>query len=548
MNRRQSLRGIVFLAAGALSFLPSPSHAEPDVTAVSQSIRAAIEAERARARGPADDLSRIYAAGGFAPIWSLSPGAADRAAILARVPEIAAREGLDPTRYAGRPAAHGDDAASVAARDLAETEAFLHFVQDVRAGAVSPDGMGRDWSILPDPFDAAEAAGKAVRDGTLATFIELLPPPHPAYRRLAGTLAAYDAIAAAGGWPLVGGDAELLLGSGDPREASLRERLRIEGDLALEQSGAQDQDALRDAVRRFQTRHGLSVDGRVGRATLRALQIGAKTRADQIRANLERWRHLPRDFGARHVEVNVADQSAVLKMASGDELAMRAIVGDPKHPTPVLSARILAVTLNPPWNVPVSIATKEFLPKLQRNPGYLEAHEIVIANRAGGDPYGRDIDWKAVGPRGFPYTFRQLPGPRNSLGVVKLEMPNPFDVYLHDTPTKALFERSQRYFSHGCVRLERAIDMAVAVIANEAEWNRDSIGAAIRTDATRRIDLGSPVPVFLLYWTAFVTEAGQVNFREDVYGRDRPLIAALSAAAGTDVAASGAAPGGCPET
>lgn len=548
MNCRQSLRGIVFLAAGALSFLSSPCLAEPDVVAVSQGIRTAIEAERARARGPADDLLRIYAAGNFAPIWSLSSGAADRAAILARVPEIAAREGLDPTRYAVRPVVHGDDAASAAARDLAETEAFLRFVQDVRDGAVSPDGMGRDWSILPDPFDAAGGVATALRDGMLGPLIESLPPPHPAYHRLVRALATYEAIASTGGWPLVGGDTELLLGNGDPREASLMERLRIEGDLIPGQDVTHKTDMAREAVQRFQARHGLPADGRIGRATLRALQIGANTRVGQIRANLERWRHVPRDFGARYVEVNAADQSAMLKAVGGEGLAMRAIVGDLKHPTPVLSARILAVTLNPPWNVPVSIATKEFLPKLRRDPAYLEAHEIVIANRIGGDPYGRDIDWNAVGSRGFPYTFRQLPGPRNSLGVVKLEMPNPFDVYLHDTPTKALFARSQRYFSHGCVRLERAIDMAAAVIANENEWNRDSIGAAIRTGATRRIDLGSPVPVFLLYWTAFVTEAGQVNFREDAYGRDGPLIAALSAAVGTDVAASAAAPGGCPET
>lgn len=544
MNRRWPMRGIVlFAAVGALSLLSWPCLADPDATAVARSIRASIEAERSQARGPAGDLSRIYAPGDYAPIWSLSPGAGDRAAILARVPVIAAREGLDPARYTVRPPAPGDDAASIAARDLAQTEAFLRFAQDLRDGAVPPDGMGRDWSILPDPFDASEAIGKAVQGGTLAALVEALPPPHAAYRRLVGALASYDAIAANGGWPLVGGDSELVLGGGDPREAALRERLRIEGDLS---AGAQDENALRDAVIHFQDRHGLLADGRVGRATLRALQIGAKMRADQIRANLERWRHLPREFGARHVEVNVADQKAVLKTVHGDQLAMRAIVGDPKHPTPVLNARILAVTLNPPWNVPVSIATKEFLPKLRRDPRYLEAHDIVIVNRDG-DPYGKDIDWKNVGARGFPYTFRQIPGPRNSLGVVKLEMPNPFDVYLHDTPTKALFERSQRYFSHGCVRLQRAVDMAVALI-DDAEWNPGSMGDAIRTGATRRIDLANPVPVFLLYWTAFVTETGQVNFREDVYERDRPLIAALSTMRGPGVAAAAVAPGGCPET
>lgn len=547
MNRHRRPRGMVFFAAGVVLFWFSSCAAAADIETVSREIPIAIANERARARSIADDLARIYEAGHFAPIWTLSPGAGARASVLARVPGLAVSEGLDPARYAIRQTSPGDDAASIAARDLAETEAFLRFVRDARSGAVAPMGMGRDWSIMPDSFDAAGNVATAVRDGAIGPLVESLSPPHAAYRRLTRALAAYEAIASSGGWPLVGGDNELLLGSGDPREASLMERLRIEGDLFPGASAANDTDAAREAVQRFQARHGLPADGRVGRATLRALQIGANARVDQIRANLKRWRHVPRDFGTRYVEVNAADQSAVLTSAGGERLAMRAIVGDLKHPTPVLSARILAVTLNPPWNVPVSIATKEFLPKLRRNSAYLEAHEIVIANRAGGDPYGRDIDWNAVGSRGFPYMFRQLPGPRNSLGVVKLEMPNPFDVYLHDTPTKALFARSPRYFSHGCVRLERAIDMAIAVIADESAWNRNSIGEAIRTGKTRRIDLAKPVPVYILYWTAFVTEAGQVNFREDAYGRDGPLIAALSAPGG-DFAASGAPPGGCPAT
>lgn len=545
MNRSFNLRCLSVLVGIVFSFALSPCLAAADTEAVSWEIRAAIAGERERDSGA--DLQRIYEARNFAPIWSLSPGATERAAVLARLPEWAAREGLEPSRYAMPPAEPGGDAASLAARDLDATEILLRFARQAHGGAVPPNGMGRSWSIMPDPFDAAGAVARAVEDGTLGiAFVESLPPPHPAYRRLVRALATYDAIAAAGGWPLVGGDAELVLGSGDGREAALWERLRIEGDMEPGTGEARDMDVLREAVRRFQARHGLAPDGRVGRSTLRALQVPAATRVAQIRANLERWRHLPREFGARHVEVNVADQRAIYRNANGDSLAMRVIVGDVGHPTPVLSARIVAVTVNPPWNVPVSIATKEFLPKLRRNPEYLAAHDIVIVNRNGGDPYGRDIDWKSVGARGFPYSFRQRPGPKNSLGVVKLEMPNPFDVYLHDTPTKALFERSPRYFSHGCIRLERAADMAIALIADENLWNRDSLAEAVRAGATRRVDLDSAVPVHILYWTSFVAEDGQVNFREDAYGRDGPLIAALSAPAATDVASSGAVPGGCP--
>ena len=530
----------LFLTILVASLLPQGNVLAADAASVSQDIRAALSANNGRGEFAAD-LRRVYEAGGFQPVWVLSPGASERAAALAQLPGFAARQGLEPGRYLARvPSAHAE-AARIAVEDIAATQALLRFAHDLRSGAVAASSMGPDWSIQPDAFDAAGAVVSATNHAGLDGFVAALPPPSAGYRRLVQSLAEYEAIAARGGWPVVPGEAELIPGAGDSRETALRERLRIEGDL---QTQDDDAESLRAAVRRFQARHGLTQDGRIGRATLRAMQVDTAGRVGQIRANLERWRHLPRDLGARRVEVNAADQSAELHNADGTTLTMRAVVGDLRHPTPVLSARILAITLNPPWNVPVSIATKEFLPKLRRDPGYLAAHEIVIVNKDG-DPFGRDIDWKSVGGRGFPYVLRQNPGPRNSLGVIKLEMPNPFDVYLHDTPAKALFARSPRYFSHGCVRLERAADMAIALIADESAWNRASLADAIRTGATRRIDLGRPVPVYILYWTAFVSEDGQVNFRDDAYGRDGPLLAALSSAAAM-TADSRAQPGGCP--
>lgn len=538
MHRRFPIFGSAILALGLLwhGFAVAA-----DIASISQNIRARLT-ENAKGSESVADLVRIYEANGFLPLWTLSPGASERADVLSRIPEMAARQGLQPTRYAVRIPSAEAEAPAVAADDIASTASLLRFVRDLRTGAVPASGMGADWSIQPDAFDAGGALAAAVRQPGLYDFIASLAPPQPGYRRLTQTLARYEATAARGGWPVVPGDNELILGTGDPREAALRERLWIEGDLESQETGPA---ALDEAIRRFQVRHGLLPDGRAGRGTLRALQVNVTGRIGQIRANLERWRHLPRDLGARHVEVNAADQRAELRNADGSTLGMRAIVGDLRHPTPVLSTHIVAVTLNPPWNVPVSIATKEFLPKLRRDPGYLAAHEIAIVNRDG-DPYGRDIDWKSVGGRGFPYTFRQKPGPKNSLGVVKLEMPNPFDVYLHDTPSKSLFERSPRYFSHGCIRLERAADMAIALIANESEWNRTSLADAIRSGATRRIELERSVPVYVLYWTAFVNDDGRVNFRDDAYGRDAPLLAALSSP-GAAVAVH-AEPGGCPES
>ena len=306
-------------------------------------------------------------------------------------------------------------------------------------------------------------------------------------------------------------------------------------------------ERLAQAVRQFQARHGLAADGIVGEATVRAMNVPASGRIWQIALNLERWRWLPRDLGPRYVTVNAAD--ATLRVVEDDRtvLASRVVVGDLQHPTPVVQARLDAVVLNPKWNLPNSIAAREILPRLRENRRYLAENDIVIVERRESDPFGLAVDWSTVSAGAFPFRLQQQPGPENPLGRIKFDIPNRFDVYLHDTPTRALFARSVRTASHGCIRVERVDELAVLVLADgTGRWSRERLAEAIAGGGSPRIPVARPLPVYILYWTAFVGADGLVQFRDDVYGRDGRLAAALAAersAPGRDLART---LGGCP--
>lgn len=351
-------------------------------------------------------------------------------------------------------------------------------------------------------------------------------------------------LIAAGGWPVVTGSDEVKLDQADPREAALRDRLRAEGDLDAAPR-VETLKSLRAGIRRFQTRHGLDPDGRVGPLTLRELAVTADARLAQIEINLDRWQRLPpRPAGGPHVIVNVAAATLTLHRDGAPPLAFRVIVGDEAHPTPVFAARIAAITLNPPWSIPASIANREILPKARRNPRYFADQDIVILDRPA-DPFGLTVDWHAIPDRGLPFRLQQRPGPRNALGRVKFEMPNRFDVYLHDTPTKQLFDRSRRALSHGCIRVARPLELAAALLG-DGHWTVRSLEDMIMRSETRRISIVPPVPIHLVYLTAFVDAAGRLNFRHDIYGLDaRREPAPGPARVSRDV--HGPAPGGCRE-
>ncbi|HXR85828.1 MAG TPA: L,D-transpeptidase family protein [Stellaceae bacterium] len=449
-------------------------------------------------------LAKVYDARGFQSVWTEA-----RQQSLQRALEEAPSHGLDPRSYEVK-------ATQPAARELLLTDAFLRYASALTRGQVNPQDFESDWRVDLPAFDASKALTAAV-NGDVATVLAALAPHEPEYERLRDALrryVAYDPKA----WRALSSPVTVQLGDHGEIVQALRERLIAEGyfDAASmpEDPSAFDQ-TLADAMKKFQAAHGLPVDGSVGRLTLAALNVAPAVRARQIRWNLERWRSLPRIDAPSRIEVNVPAAQAVL-FADGEPVrVMRTIVGAVIHPTPVLRARMRSVLLNPPWLVPNSIIEKEIRPALKRDPKYLQRQNMVY----------QEVDGGRV--------LEQLPGPKNSLGQVKFEMPNPDDIYMHDTPEQRIFGLSRRYVSHGCIRVEDPRELA-RILLDSDEWSREAIDAAIATGETQRVALTKSLPVYVLYWTAFVDPDGTVEFRDDIYGRDKRLAEALAAQAAAD--------------
>jgi murein L,D-transpeptidase YcbB/YkuD len=469
-------------------------------------------------------LQRIYAERNFQPIWSGSAEGRGRARGARGVLARAAEHGLDPDHYSrsvnSTPEnANGERLAQI---DIEVTQDVLRYARDVRTGRLAPSAVYRDTDLPQDVFDSAAALASAVRQGEIVQFFSELPPPQPEYRRLVATLEKYRGIETHGGWPSIPGNREIKTDGSDPRLVVLMRRLQVEDPQAA-MPGADPVAALK----RYQARNGLTADGRAGALTLEMLNVSAAERVAQIAANLERWRWLPRTFENRYIAVNVPDQSLSFIESGKILLNSRVIIGQARTPTPIFRATALAITVNPPWNVPHSIAINEILPRLKRDSNYLATQNMVLLNGTADDPTGVDVNWRGVSADRFAYRIQQLPGDRNALGKLKFELPNRFSVYLHDTPGKAAFDRDQRALSHGCIRVQEILPLAVLAMGGDAEAVEGSLNASIAAGATVQIPLPEPLPVYVLYWTVIAAEDGSVGFRRDLYGRDRRLNAAL---------------------
>lgn len=408
------------------------------------------------------------------------------------------------------------------------TDRFLTYARILAQGSVAPDTIERDWALLRPSFDPAAVLAQLGATADPEAALGALEPQSPDYRALLAALERYRAMASAGGWEPLPVGVKIEPGDKGPLVQSLRRRLAAEGDLPAELPVNDVYDAsVLAAVQRFQTCHGLEVDGRVGRATAAALNVSAADRVAQIELNLERWREMPREWPGTRIVVNTA--SALLTFYRDDlpTVTSRVIVGDVRHHTPVFSARVESVLFNPPWVVPASIFRKEIQPNLERNPDYLERNHMHVVD---GD--GSGGGWRV----------QQEPGPWNSLGRIKLELPNQFDVYLHDTPMRSLFAKPVRALSHGCIRVEEVKPLVSALLGKD--WPVEAIDQVINDGHTRQVLLGTEVPVYVLYSTAYVDPGGPVEFRDDLYGRDRLLAAALSRPDGSRSIASVAAVSG----
>jgi L,D-transpeptidase YcbB len=339
----------------------------------------------------------------------------------------------------------------------------------------------------------------------------------------------YSAIVDAGGWPT--DIAAIGPGTKGPAVAKLRKRLAIEGDLSAgEASGLAWDNGLTSAVKRFQARMGLRQTGIVSGATLKAINIPARVRFNQLASSANRLAGLNFSFDERYVVVNLPSTS--VEAVENGRIAHRyvAIVGGPEHPSPEISAHIQAVNLNPTWTVPTSIIKKEIIPRMQRDPGYLTRAKIRILDNSGKEINPKSVDWSSE--RATNYTLRQDSGTSNSLGSIRINMPNKLAVYMHDTPSKGLFGADYRFLSHGCVRVQGVYDYAAWLLeGTPGSWDKEAMQAKIKEGAPYSINLTKAVPVIWVYLTGWSNGDGPANFRDDVYNVDNVGEAQVSAQA-----------------
>jgi murein L,D-transpeptidase YcbB/YkuD len=407
-------------------------------------------------------------------------------------------------------------------------------------GKVDPEKLSSQWNFASKPVDVERgfaALTRALGSGQIRETFQRARPQHAWYQRGRERLKEYRALAAAGGWPVIPAGPTLKPGMTDPRVATMRARLRVTKDYgtgtAVPEAPGQDDlyDAeLEAAVKRFQERHGLTADAAVGPATRAAMNVSVEDRIDQIRVNLERARWVLHEVKGDLVLVNVAGFEVAYFRDDEPVWTSRVIVGRPYRETPIFKSLITYVVFNPTWTIPPTILVKDKLPVIKRDPGYLKRNNIRVIDARGRevDPYA--VNWSQYGAgRMPPYQLRQDPGEDNALGLVKIMFPNPHMVYLHDTPAKSLFDKDERTFSSGCIRVEKAFELAERVLNEPAQWTQQTMAEVVATKKMRTVNLAKPVPVLILYWTAQPRPDGQVIFRNDVYGRDPPTLAALDA-------------------
>ena len=544
IDRRR--RAASALAAG-LILLSSPEGSAADHARASgeEAVAAAIQAHLEGGSAPTDPLvvegaevaSRVllpqfYARRRFRPAWS---DPADVDALLGAVRE-SADHGLDPADYheaalaALRPLA-GADVEHAAALDLLLTDAVLRLAYHFLYGKVDPSTSDADWNFareLPDE-DYVEALEAALSAHRIRPALDELAPRGWLYEALRRELGRTRSAAAAGGWPRVPAGPALEPGGSDPRVAALRARLAASGALPAEADPASPVygEPLAEAVRRFQRHHGLADDGVVGARTLAALNVGPEARIDQLRVNLERARWVLHDLPTRFVLVNVASFEAFYFADRELLWRARAQVGRDARRTPIFRAELQYLVLNPTWTVPPGILAKDILSAGASAGSVVQRKGLRVLDRAGREVEPGSVVWGRYTARNFPYTLRQDPGPTNALGRVKFMFPNPHLVYLHDTPSKELFERSERAFSSGCIRIERPFELAELLLADPVKWSRERIDAVVASGKTTTVWLDRPPPVLLLYWTALPTLEGPVRFFRDLYGRDPKVLAGL---------------------
>lgn len=482
-----------------------------------------------------EPVHRFYAQRGFRPAWS----SARNAEQLRRALADSYDDGLDPADYhlplLEKLATQSTATPTVRAQyDVLLTEALLRLAYHLSFGKVDPETFDAQWNYgrTLASNNVAQKVEEALAAEDIYQRVEALKPTHRLYVRLKQELSRYrKAAAASGSLPAIPTGQTLKPGMSDARIPMLRARLIASGDL--DASAASDSSAydapLDAAVRTFQQRMGLESDAVIGAGTIAELNVPVADRIQQLRVNLDRGRVLLQDLPNDFVVVNIAGFTVYFVRGQQIVWHARVQVGKTYRRTPIFRSAISYLVLNPTWTVPPGIIAKDILPAARRDPSVITRKGLKVLDANGGELNPASIDWSQFRGGNIPYTLRQDPGPKNALGRVKLMFPNPYLVYLHDTPSQELFERTERSFSSGCVRVERVMELTELVLNDPERWNKDAIARAVESGQLQNVTLKNKIPVLLAYWTAWVDPQGRMNFRRDIYGQDAKWAQALDA-------------------
>ena len=493
------------------------------------------------------DVAKFYDAYGDALPWVREVQATPQARAMIAILQNAGEKGLSPedydaSRWSGRlarlrPATRDPKESDVVRFDVALTVSAMRYISNLHVGRVNPRSLDFEADVSQRRYNLPEFLREnVVHASDLSGVLQQIEPPYPGYQRTIRALAKYREMARlddgeilpATQKPVKPGDVY----AGVPRLIRL---LRLVGDLpegaALPSDDTVYQGSLVDGVKSFQLRNGLTPDGRIDAPTLAELNVPLSRRVRQMELTLERWRWLPDEYQHSPIVVNVPE----FQLRAYDDqfkiaVTMKVVVGKVygQHETPIFMSKMRSIIFRPYWNVPLSIARAEIIPALRRNPNYLmkenmeavDEHDNIVSSGAVTDEVLQEA-------REGKLSFRQRPGSENSLGLIKFNFPNEFGVYMHDTPATELFSRSRRDFSHGCIRLEKPVDLAVWVLRNNPGWDENRIRTAMSGTTTEEVTLAHPISVLIVYGTAIVSEDGVVHFYDDIYGHDAALEQAL---------------------
>ncbi len=419
----------------------------------------------------------------------------------------------------------------IADLDVLLTDALLRLSFHLYYGKVSPESLDPNWNFKRKILDRDPALylERVISSGNVTKDLNRLWPHHPYYTLLRAYLKKYRRFAR-NPWPRIPFKRTLKPGMKGPDVALLRTRLAAE-EFFKEKTPAEQLDIfdelLEKAVKDFQIHHGLEPDGIVGKNTNRVLNQPPSFEINKIRVNLERARWILHDLPPKFLLVNIAAFKLFYFEDGKKKWSCKVMVGKPFWKTPIFRATVEYVVLNPYWVVPPGILRKEIIPQIKRNPGYLEKNNMEIVDAKGRWINPRSINWKRMNPDRFPYIIRQKPGHRNALGRIKFIFPNNHFVFLHDTPAKALFSRNIRAFSHGCIRVEKPIELAGILFKGSRKWTIEKIKEEINTGKNKIIHLERKMPILILYWTVVINQNNTITFLKDIYNRDRKILLGL---------------------